>query len=93
MNAWEWRGGFDADHRRDFGRDLPVVLCRQASSGEGFGGSPRRTSVPLFIINGRVVLSGAQPPEVFQQAFDQADAEAAIGETCEIDPTTGESTC
>lgn len=53
------------------------------------------SGVPFFIINGRVALSGAQPPEVFQQAFDQADAEAeaAVGESCEIDPKSGESTC
>lgn len=53
------------------------------------------SSVPLFIINNRLVLSGAQPPEYFQQAFDQADAaaEAAAGASCEIDPATGEANC
>jgi len=51
------------------------------------------SGVPLFIINNRVALSGAQPPEFFQQAFDQADTEAAAGESCEIDPNTGEPTC
>lgn len=51
------------------------------------------SSVPLFIINGRVALSGAQPPESFQRAFEQVDAEAAAGESCAIDPKTGESNC
>jgi len=51
------------------------------------------SGVPLFIINSRVALSGAQPPRFFQQAFEQADAENTAGESCEIDPKTGDSTC
>lgn len=51
------------------------------------------SSVPLFIINNRLVLSGAQPPEYFQQAFDQLDAEAAAGASCAVDPSTGEMNC
>lgn len=30
------------------------------------------SGVPFFIINGKVALAGAQPPEVFLQAFEQA---------------------
>jgi predicted DsbA family dithiol-disulfide isomerase len=32
----------------------------------------RVEGVPLFVINGRVTLSGAQPPEAFLEAFRQA---------------------
>jgi len=32
----------------------------------------RVEGVPFFVINGRVTLSGAQPPEAFLEAFKQA---------------------
>ncbi len=39
--------------------------------------------VPFFVVNGELALSGAQPPETFLAAFDQAvgqkDAEADVG--------------
>ena len=35
------------------------------------------TGVPLFVINRRYGVSGAQPPEVITQALEQAWAEAA----------------
>ena len=34
----------------------------------------RVEGVPFFVINGRVTLSGAQPPEAFIEAFKQAPA-------------------
>jgi predicted DsbA family dithiol-disulfide isomerase len=30
------------------------------------------SGVPFFLVNGRVALPGAQPPELFRQAFEQA---------------------
>jgi predicted DsbA family dithiol-disulfide isomerase len=50
------------------------------------------SGVPFFVINDAVALSGAQPPEVFRAAFEQAAA-AAEGEACEFDPATGKRGC
>jgi predicted DsbA family dithiol-disulfide isomerase len=47
------------------------------------------SGVPFFVINGRVALPGAQPPELFRQAFGQAGEAAVDGEACEVDPLTG----
>ena len=49
--------------------------------------------MPFFVVNGQVALSGAQPPELFRQAFEQAGEAALAGEACEVDPTTGEREC
>ncbi len=48
---------------------------------------------PLFVVDGRVALSGAQPPALFRQAFEQAGAATMAGEACEIDPATGKRGC
>ena len=50
------------------------------------------SGVPFFVINGKVALSGARPPEMFRAAIEQA-AEAGTGEACEFDPATGERNC
>ncbi|VTR94337.1 polyketide biosynthesis protein : Putative dithiol-disulfide isomerase involved in polyketide biosynthesis OS=Singulisphaera acidiphila (strain ATCC BAA-1392 / DSM 18658 / VKM B-2454 / MOB10) GN=Sinac_7138 PE=4 SV=1: DSBA [Gemmata massiliana] len=50
------------------------------------------SGVPFFVINGKVALSGAQPPEMFRAAIEQA-TEAGARDTCEVDPATGERTC
>ncbi len=50
------------------------------------------SGVPFFVINGTVALSGAQPPEMFRAAIEQATA-AGVGDTCEVDPATGERKC
>ncbi|WP_406701248.1 DsbA family protein [Singulisphaera sp. Ch08] len=47
------------------------------------------SGVPFFIVNGRVALSGAQPPEMFLQAFERAGEAAVAGEACEVDPVSG----
>jgi predicted DsbA family dithiol-disulfide isomerase len=47
------------------------------------------SGVPFFVVNGRVALSGAQPPELFRQAFEQAGDSVGAGEACEVDPATG----
>lgn len=39
---------------------------------EGEARHLRVEGVPFFIVNGRVALSGAQPPEAFLEAFEQA---------------------
>jgi predicted DsbA family dithiol-disulfide isomerase len=51
------------------------------------------SGVPFFVVNGRVALSGAQPPELFRQAFEQAGDPVGAGEACEVDPTTGKRGC
>jgi predicted DsbA family dithiol-disulfide isomerase len=51
------------------------------------------SGVPFFVVNGKVALSGAQPPELFQQAFEQAGAAVLTGETCAVDPVTGKREC
>jgi predicted DsbA family dithiol-disulfide isomerase len=51
------------------------------------------SGVPFFVINGKVALSGAQPPELFLQAFDQAEVGTEQGEACDLDPTSGERVC
>ena len=49
--------------------------------------------VPMFVINGRVAISGAPQPDTFLQAFQQAGVRlAAAGEVCEIGPD-GEKNC
>lgn len=50
------------------------------------------SGVPYFVINGAVPLSGAQAPETFRAAFEQAAASGA-GDTCGLDPTTGTRNC
>ena len=51
-----------------------------------------QSGVPFFVINDAVALSGAQAPETFRAAFEQAAA-SAVGNTCEVDPATGEGNC
>ena len=50
------------------------------------------SGVPFFVVNGAVALSGAQPPETFQAAIDQATA-AGAGEACGADPATRRREC
>ena len=45
------------------------------------------SGVPFFVVNGRVALSGAQPPELFRQAFEAASEAAVAGDACEVAPT------
>jgi predicted DsbA family dithiol-disulfide isomerase len=42
------------------------------------------SGVPFFVVNGKVALSGAQPPEMFRRAFEQAGETIAAGEACEV---------
>ena len=51
------------------------------------------SGVPFFVVDGRVALSGAQPPELFLQAFEQAGEATMAGEACEVDPATGKREC
>jgi predicted DsbA family dithiol-disulfide isomerase len=51
------------------------------------------SGVPFFVVNGKVALSGAQPPELFLQAFEEAGEATVAGEVCELDPVTGERGC
>lgn len=51
------------------------------------------SGVPFFVVNGRVALSGAQPPELFRQAFEQAGEVVVAGEACEVAPTSGKRGC
>jgi predicted DsbA family dithiol-disulfide isomerase len=51
------------------------------------------SGVPFFVVNGKVALSGAQPPEMFRQAFEQAGEAVGSGEACEVDSATGKRGC
>ena len=51
------------------------------------------TGVPFFVIKGKVAVSGAQPPEAFLQAIEQAGEAVVAGEACEVDPATGKREC
>jgi predicted DsbA family dithiol-disulfide isomerase len=51
------------------------------------------SGVPFFVVDGRVALSGAQPPELFLQAFEQASEAVVAEEACEVDPATGKREC
>jgi predicted DsbA family dithiol-disulfide isomerase len=51
------------------------------------------SGVPFFVVNGMVALSGAQPPELFRQAFEQAGEAVVAGEACEVHPATGKRGC
>jgi predicted DsbA family dithiol-disulfide isomerase len=50
------------------------------------------SGVPFFVINEKVAVSGAQPPEMFRAAIEQT-AEVGAGEACEFDPATGRRPC
>jgi predicted DsbA family dithiol-disulfide isomerase len=49
-----------------------------------------QSGVPFFVVDGRVALSGAQPPELFRQAFEQAGDSVGAGE---VDPAIGKRGC
>ena len=48
------------------------------------------SGVPFFVVNGKVALSVAQPPEMFLQAFEQSGETIVAGKTC---GATGEREC
>ena len=50
------------------------------------------TGVPFVVINGTVALSGAQAPETFRRALEQA-APAGPADACGLDATAGKRTC
>jgi predicted DsbA family dithiol-disulfide isomerase len=83
-------GGLDAKEVEDLlAGDRGAAEVRQwEQKGQPLGIS----GVPFFVINKEVALSGAQPPEVFRAAVEQATA-AGTGEACEFDPATGERRC
>ncbi|SIO65003.1 Predicted dithiol-disulfide isomerase, DsbA family [Singulisphaera sp. GP187] len=51
------------------------------------------SGVPFFVVNGQVALSGAQPPELFLQAFEQVAEAVAAREACEGDSGAGKRGC
>lgn len=70
----------------DKGRDVVHAVEEQ---GRRLGVS----GVPFFVVNGRVALSGAQPPELFRQAFEQVGEAIEAGDACEMDSGTGKRVC
>ena len=50
------------------------------------------SGVPFFVIDGAVALSGAQPPETFKAAIEQATAPEG-GDACEVNTATGGRKC
>ena len=69
-------------------RGLDVVRA-----GEEKARSLGVSGVPFFVVDGRVALSGAQPPELFLQAFEQAGEATMAGKACEVDQATGKREC
>jgi predicted DsbA family dithiol-disulfide isomerase len=67
--------GFAPDEARSVAGDrelyAAIAAAAQSASQQGIGG------VPFFIFSEKFALSGAQPQDVFAQAFDAALAEAA----------------
>jgi hypothetical protein len=51
------------------------------------------SGVPFFVTNEKVALPGAQPPELFRRAFEQAERGTERPVACDFDPTTGEGAC
>ena len=51
------------------------------------------SGVPFFVVNGRVALSGAQPPELFRQAFERTGDAIVGGDACDVDQATGKRGC
>ena len=51
------------------------------------------SGVPFFVVNGSVALSGAQPPELFLEAFEQAGEPVQAAEACHVEPATGKQEC
>lgn len=83
-------GGLDAGEVNDLlASDRGAAEVRQwEQKGRKLGIS----GVPFFVVNGKVALSGAQPPELFRRAIEQA-TEAEPVEACEVDPPSGERKC
>lgn len=51
------------------------------------------SGIPFVVVNRKVALSGAQPPELFLQAFEQVGEAFVAGEACEVDSATGGRWC
>ncbi|MBX9623318.1 MAG: DsbA family oxidoreductase [Gemmataceae bacterium] len=65
-------------------------------AGEREGRRLGVTGVPFVVINGSVAISGAQTPETFRAALEQAAGAVPAGEpagVCGIDPASGKRTC
>jgi diamine N-acetyltransferase len=70
--------GFEDDAGLNVVRGLEEQARRLGVSG-----------VPFFIVNGKVALPGARPPDLFRQAFEQAGEEVVAGEVCAVDGKRG----
>jgi predicted DsbA family dithiol-disulfide isomerase len=58
----------------------------EVRAGEEWARGLGVSGVPFFVVNGRVTLAGAQPPEIFRQAFEQASEELGASKACDADP-------
>jgi predicted DsbA family dithiol-disulfide isomerase len=83
-------GGLDAGEVNELlaGDRGAAEVRRGKQQGQRLGIS----GVPFFVINGEVALSGAQPPEMFRAAIEQATA-AGSGDACGLDPAAGRRAC
>src|SRR5262249_10302350 len=83
-------GGLDAAEVNDLlaGNRGAAEVREWEQKGQRLGIS----GVPFFVINGEVALSGAQPPDMFRAAIEQATATGS-GDTCDLDPATGKREC
>ncbi|WP_088257648.1 DsbA family oxidoreductase [Fimbriiglobus ruber] len=84
-------GGLDAGEVADLlAGDAGLAEVREQ---EQMGRHLGVTGVPFVVINDSVAASGAQSPEMFLKAFEQAGEEVATGDACEVDPATGKRGC
>jgi predicted DsbA family dithiol-disulfide isomerase len=90
LTAVAVEGGLDAGEVKELlaGDRGAAEVRRWEQQGQRLGIS----GVPFFVVNGAVALSGAQPPEAFPAAIEQATA-AGGGDTCALDPVNGKREC
>jgi predicted DsbA family dithiol-disulfide isomerase len=90
LTAVAVEGGLDAGEVNEFlaGDRGAAEVRRWEQQGQRLGIS----GVPFFVVNGAVALSGAQSPETFRAAIEQATA-ASGGDSCDLGPVNGKREC
>ncbi len=67
-------------------------FTQEARQDEATAGQLGVTGVPFFVVNGRIGVQGAQPPEVLRSAFERAIAETPA-ETASESPAATADCC
>jgi predicted DsbA family dithiol-disulfide isomerase len=87
LTALAVAGGLDAAEVTDLlAGDTGLAEVRER---EAIGRHLGVSSVPFFVINDAVAVSGAQSPEMFRKAFEQVGEAVVDGETCGLDGKQG----